>query len=37
VVGNRGHAEVSVPAEELDAFNAAIVGSIEVIGAFPVL
>jgi ADP-ribosylglycohydrolase len=37
VVGNRGHVELWVPAEELDAFNAAIVGTIEVVAAFPVL
>jgi ADP-ribosylglycohydrolase len=37
VVGNRTHVELWVPAEELDAFNAAIVGPIEVVAAFPVL
>ncbi|NJN19783.1 MAG: hypothetical protein HC822_27870 [Oscillochloris sp.] len=35
VVGNRSHAELWVPAEELADFNAAIVGTIEVIAMFP--
>lgn len=35
VVGNRGHAELWVPAEELADFNANIVGPIEMIGAYP--
>lgn len=34
VVGAREHEELWVPAEELDAFNAAIVGEIEVIAKF---
>ena len=34
VVGARHHEELWVPAEELDAFNHAIVGTIEVIGAY---
>ena len=33
-VGGRDHGEHWIPAEELDAFNAAIVGSIEVVHAF---
>ena len=37
VVGNCGHVELWVPAEDLDVFNAAIVGPIEVVGAFSVL
>jgi hypothetical protein len=32
VVGSRVHAELWIPAEELEAFNDAIVGTIEVIG-----
>lgn len=35
VVGAAVHAELWVPAEELDAFNAHIVGLIEVIASFP--
>ena len=35
VVGAAVHAELWVPAEELDAFNAHIVGPIEVIASFP--
>ena len=35
VVGAAVHAELWVPAEELDAFNAHIVGLIEVIARFP--
>ncbi len=35
VVGNRQHAELWVPAEELVEFNANIVGLIEVIRRFP--
>lgn len=35
VVGNRGHAELWVPAEELDAFNAHLVGPITVIAVYP--
>ncbi len=35
VVGNRGHAELWVPAEELEEFNANIVGGIEVITTYP--
>lgn len=34
VVGGRQHKEIWVPAEELEAFNAAIVGKIEVIVKF---
>lgn len=34
VVGNRGHAELWVPAEDLERFNANIVGLIEVIAAY---
>jgi hypothetical protein len=34
IVGSRMHEELWVPAEELDAFNAAIVGLIEVIHTF---
>lgn len=33
--GGKAHMELWVPAEDLDAFNAAIVGEIEVIGRFP--
>jgi hypothetical protein len=33
--GGRSHLEHWIPAEELDAFNAAIVGEIEVIRVFP--
>ena len=33
-VGGRMHEEYWIPAEELDAFNAAIVGKIELIGRF---
>jgi hypothetical protein len=35
VVGNRGHAELWVPAEELSQFNANIIGPITVIAAYP--
>jgi hypothetical protein len=34
-VGNRGHQERWVPAEELDAFNDHIVGDIELVASFP--
>jgi hypothetical protein len=34
VVGARHHEEYWIPAEELDAFNAAIVGRIEVVGTY---
>ena len=34
VVGGREHEELWVPAEELEAFNAAIVGKIELIATF---
>ena len=34
VVGGREHEEIWVPAEELDAFNSAIVGEIEVIAKY---
>lgn len=34
VAGGAGHLELWVPAEELDAFNAAIVGEIEVVAEF---
>lgn len=33
--GGREHREYWIPAEDLDAFNAAIVGLIEVVRAFP--
>src|ERR1700682_2144256 len=33
--GGRGHQEYWIPAEDLAAFNAAIVGKIEVIASFP--
>ena len=33
--GGRAHREYWIPAEELDAFNAAIVGPIEVVRSFP--
>ena len=33
--GGRAHQEYWIPAEELDAFNAAIVGQIEVVRSFP--
>jgi hypothetical protein len=33
--GGRSHLEYWIPAEELDAFNAAIVGLIEVVRGFP--
>ena len=33
-VGNRTHQEYWIPAEQLDAFNASIVGSIEVVGEY---
>jgi hypothetical protein len=33
--GGRAHLEYWIPAEELDAFNTAIVGAIEVIREFP--
>jgi hypothetical protein len=32
--GGRSHLEYWIPAEDLDAFNAAIVGVIEVISSF---
>lgn len=35
VVGASHHEEYWIPAEELDAFNAAIVGTIEVVRSFP--
>lgn len=35
IVGSSAHEELWVPAEELDAFNAQIVGEIEVITTFP--
>ena len=34
-VGGREHREYWIPAEDLTAFNGAIVGAIEVIAAFP--
>ena len=34
VVGGREHEEIWVPAEELDAFNAAIIGRIEIIARY---
>ncbi|MCG2630388.1 ADP-ribosylation/crystallin J1 [Bradyrhizobium sp. WYCCWR 13023] len=33
--GGRSHLEYWIPAEDLDAFNAAIVGQIEVVRSFP--
>jgi len=33
--GGRSHLEYWIPAEDLDAFNAAIVGPIEVVRSFP--
>jgi hypothetical protein len=33
--GGRAHLEYGIPAEDMDAFNAAIVGKIEVIRMFP--
>jgi hypothetical protein len=33
--GGRAHREYWIPAEDLDAFNAAIVGKIEVVRSFP--
>jgi hypothetical protein len=33
--GGRAHREYLIPAEELEAFNAAIVGEIEVVRRFP--
>ena len=33
--GGKAHREYWIPAEDLDAFNAAIVGPIEVVRAFP--
>ncbi|MCP4619321.1 MAG: ADP-ribosylation/crystallin J1 [Bradyrhizobium sp.] len=33
--GGRSHMEYWIPAEDLDAFNAAIVGPIEVVQSFP--
>jgi hypothetical protein len=33
--GGRAHLEYWIPAEEMDAFNAAIIGEIEVVQAFP--
>ena len=35
VVGSKIHQEYWIPAEELEAFNDAIVGAIEVVGRFP--
>ena len=35
VAGGRAHQEYWIPAEELDAFNAALVGLIEVTARFP--
>ena len=35
VVGNRGHAELWAPAEELSQFNANIIGPIAVIAVYP--
>jgi hypothetical protein len=34
IVGGRQHEEYWIPAEELDAFNAAIVGTIEIVSRF---
>ena len=34
-VGGRDHQEYWIPAEDLPAFNAAIVGKIEIVGEFP--
>ncbi|PZQ53593.1 MAG: hypothetical protein DI570_23935 [Phenylobacterium zucineum] len=34
VVGGREHEEYWIPAEDLEAFNAALVGPIEVVGAY---
>lgn len=34
VVGNRDHAELWVPAEDLEEFNANIVGPIEVVATY---
>lgn len=34
IVGGRQHEEYWIPAEELDAFNAAIVGTIDVVGRY---
>ena len=33
--GGRSHSEYSIPAEDLNAFNAAIIGMIEVVHSFP--
>lgn len=33
--GGRAHCEYWIPAEDMDAFNAAVVGLIEVVRAFP--
>ena len=33
--GGRAHREYWIPAEEIDAFNAALVGDIEVVQSFP--
>ena len=33
--GGRSHLEYWIPAEDLDAFNAAIVGTIEIVRSFP--
>jgi hypothetical protein len=33
--GGRSHLEYWIPAEDLDAFNAALVGKIEVVRSFP--
>lgn len=35
VAGGRAHSEYWIPAEEIDAFNDAIVGKIEVVRTFP--
>ena len=35
LAGGKDHAEYWIPAEELDEFNAAIVGKIEVVRSFP--
>jgi len=34
IVGGRQHEEYWIPAEELDAFNAAIIGTIDVVGRY---
>ena len=33
--GGKAHEEYWIPAEDIDAFNAAIVGTIEVVRSFP--